>query len=241
MKNTFLLLSFMALVVGCDSPQRTRLATNGVNGNGLTYPSTTTGGTFTTSPTTGLPTGTTPTNTLGAGFESCDLSDKYQTIDIGFFGLCQSTQDELTFKFRTSLTSTSVRTCLIPIYKESSGSSTWIGQPQCTYTTAGQVVTGKLYKDRTGFTTYPVNGVIVMKEPLLPEYFACMQGYTGWPANLCATTGASAYCNYWGQMCPYGAKTNTQCDAEGRSYMNKICTDFKTKYTNSYIDIRTKN
>lgn len=234
----YILLSMFILAVGCDAPQRSRNPINYVNGSSLGNTSQSTTGGFTTVPTTGTTTGSSTGTTTG--LETCDLSDKYQTIDTGFFGLCQSTLDETVFRFKPSLSSPSVRTCLIPTYKEASGSSTWLGQPQCTYTTSGQTVNGKLYKDRPGYTSYPVNGVIVMKEPLLPEYFACMQGYTNWPANVCNTNSYTQYCQYWGPRCPYGGKSNTMCDTEARNYMTNICTTFKTKYTNSYIDIRIK-
>ena len=246
MKNYFLLLPVLLFVAACDAPQRSRMPTSYENNNyndptnasgsfnpadldgsnnGTTTPGGTTGGTTSTSP----------------GFENCDLSDKHHTIDIGFFGLCQSSQDETSFKFRTSLSSNSVRICLIPTYKDANGASTYIGNPQCTKTEANQIFTGKLYKDRPGFSTYPINGVIVMKEPLLPEYIGCMQGYTNWPGNACPMgPSSSSYCGYWMQACPYGSKTGAACDGEARNYMGNICSSFKTKYSNSYIDIRTK-
>lgn len=240
MKSYILLLSLLTLVASCDAPQRTRAP--GIYDNGLSsgdnnntsgsLPSNTTGA-IGGGGTTGSSTGTT------TGFENCDLGYKYHTVDTGHFGLCQSTADETLFKFKSSLTSTSVRTCLIPTYKEGSGSSTYIGQPQCTYTEAEKVVQGKLYKNRTGFTGYSLNGVIVMKEPLLPEYFNCMQGYTNWPANVCSGQN-SPYCAYWAPRCPYGGKSNGVCDTEARNYMGQICTAFKSKYSNSYLDIRTK-
>lgn len=235
MKHTFLIISLLVFMASCDAPRRTMAPVTGTNGNNLINPTTggTTGtGTFTP------PTTTTPT--LGTGFENCDLSSKYQTIDIGWFGICQSTADETQFRFKATLTSTTVRTCLIPTYKESNGSSTWVGQPQCTYTTAGQIVNGKLYKDRNGFASYPVNGVIVMKEPLLTEYFSCMNAYTSWPASVCSNGANASYCSYWGPRCPYGSTSNATCDVEGRNYMAQLCNSFKAKYSTSYVDIRTK-
>ena len=242
--KTLLALSLLTLLAGCDAPQRTRAPVTYVNGNN--YSGTATTGTSgfsngTTTTTTGTTTGTPNPVTSEAGFSNCDLSDKYQTIDIGFFGLCQSTQDETVFKFRTSLAQASVRVCLIPTYKDQSGSSTYIGQPQCTYTQSNAVISGKLYKDRPGFSNYPLNGVIVMKEPLLTEYFGCMQAYTSWPANVCSNSANAQYCAYWQPRCPYGGQTNVSCDTEGRNYMAVTCNNFKSKYTNSYIDIRLKN
>ncbi len=247
MKKNFLFLALLALVTGCDSPQRTRTPGTWMTG-GSTQNPVNQSGSFNPATTAGTASGVTSGSTSGSGsgtpspgFEACDLSDRFHTIDIGFFGLCQSTQDETLFKFKTSLTSTTVRTCLIPTYKESNGSSTYIGQPQCTYTTAGQVVQGKLLKNRQGFEQYPLNGVIVMKEPLLPQYIGCMNGYVNWPQNNCPNGPSStSYCAYWSPRCPYGGRSNGTCDTEARNYMGQICTSFKNQYSNSYIDIRTR-
>lgn len=235
-------LSLLTFLVGCDAPQRTRAPAEYITGSGFGSASTTGG--FNPTPQTIPPTTNTTGGsngvTQGPGFESCDLSDKYQTIDIGFFGLCQSTQNETLFRFKTSLSHQSVRICLIPTYKDSSGSSTYVGNPQCTLTSSGQVVSGQLYKDRAGFSSYQINGVIVMKEPLLPEYFQCMQAYVNWPINLCANGQNAQYCAYWGPRCHNGGPTNQVCDNEARNFMSVTCNNFKSKYSNSYIDIRTR-
>lgn len=244
MKKTLIALGFLTILTGCDTPQRTRIQTANTDSIG-TPPnnSWTTGGTSggtTTGTTTG---GTTGTGTVSTpGFENCDLSDKYHNIDIGHFGICQSTQDETVFKFRTSLGSTGSRICLIPIYKDASGSSTYLGNPQCTYTQSNVIIQGKVYKDRSGYSQYPVNGVIVMRENLTAEYFKCMHGYTNWPANACQSSSNVSYCNYWGRSCPYGPGNTqgTPCDYEARNYMSQICNSFKSKYGNAYTDIRTK-
>lgn len=246
MRNFFISCFLLTLIVGCDAPQRTRNPATWVNGSSLDNnnsasgnftPSTTSGSTSGTGTGTGT---TTPVVTTSPGFESCDISQKYYTVDIGYFGVCQSSQTETMIKFNPSLTSNSVRTCLIPTYKDAGGSSTYIGQPQCTYTTSNQVVTGSLYKDRPGFSGYPLNGLIVMKEPLLPEYIGCMQGYTNWPTNVCPNGPTTSYCQYWIPRCPYRGQTNAACDTEARNYMNNLCSTFKSKYSNSYIDIRLK-
>jgi hypothetical protein len=243
MKNYLMLILLSTFLVGCDSPQRTRAPAKWITGNSLddsgngwtvNNPSTTSGSSGNIGSTSG-------SNSGNSGYANCDLSDKYHTIDIGFFGLCQSTVNETLFKFRASLTSTSVRTCLIPTYKESNGSSTYIGQPQCTYTTSNKEISGQLVKNRQGFEHYPLNGVIVMKEPLTAEYFACMNAFVNWPANVCPNGQATnQYCSYWVPRCPNGAQTGSLCDAPAREYMSQTCTSFKTRYSNAYIDIRLK-
>ncbi len=239
MKKSLIFFSLLTLLIGCDAPQRTRAPQSWVNSGSLQDPGNQSG-TFNPSPSTGNQTGSTGSG-VNDGWQNCDLSNKYQTIDIGWFGLCQSTQDESLIRFKPSLTSSSTRVCLIPTYKAADNSSTYLGQPQCTYTTAGTVVTGKLYKDRAGFSDRPINGVIVMKEPLLPEYFNCMQGYLNWPANVCPYGPSSNNnCAYAFTQCPAGARTSAFCASEATNYMNQICTRFKSTYSNSYLDIRLK-
>lgn len=240
MKNILMTSLFLTLLVSCDSPQRSRNMASGVyggnlsdNGQGVLTPSDPSNPTNPTNPTTP------PAVTGTPGFENCDLSDKYHTIDTGYFGLCQSSQDETVFKFRTSLTSSSIRICLIPTYKEANGSSTYIGQPQCTLTTSNKVIDGKLYKNRSGYGHFPINGVIVMKEPLLNDYIGCMHGYVNWPRNACPNGASSSYCAQALSSC-LNAQTSQTCDTMARNYMGQICTAFKTQYSNAYIDIKLK-
>jgi hypothetical protein len=242
MKTSFFVLLF--LIASCDSPQRGRMPVNYVNSGSLNdpyFPGTTTGttnGGTTTGTSTG---GTTGSNTGSNGFENCDITPKYQTADIGLFGVCQNKLDETFFKFNPTLTLTSVRVCMIPTYKDQSGNSTYIGQPQCTFTTQGSVIQGRLVKDRQGYQNHPLNGMIVMRENLLPEYFGCMQAYTSWPLNACPQGAANSYCAYWLPQCgSYGAKTSANCDSGARAYMNSLCSQFKSKYSSAYVDITLK-
>lgn len=239
MKKSLLFIPLVTLLIGCDAPQRTRAPQSWVNSGSLQDPGNQSG-TLTPSTTSGSQSGS-GTTTANDGFQNCDLSNKFQTVDIGWFGLCQNSQDETLIRFKPSLTSTSTRTCLIPTYKAPDGSSTYLGQPQCTYTTAGTVVTGRLYKDRAGFSDRPLNGVIVMKEPLLPNYFNCMQGYLNWPANICPYgPTSSTSCAYAFSQCPNGARTSAYCSSQATNYMNQVCMAFKSTYSNAYIDITLK-
>lgn len=240
MKKIFILLPLFILVASCDAPQRTRFFNTEKSPLGDTDEAVPAGATQSTSGSLGTSGSGSGSNTANTpGFESCDLTQKYHSVSTGYFGVCQSTQDEKQIKFSPSLTSQQERICLIPTYKESNGSSTYIGNPQCTLTTSNQVISGQLYKDRPGFSNHPLNGVMVMKEGLVPEYMACMQGYVNWPRNRCSGTNDS-YCAYWVPSCPYGAQSNAQCDAEGKNYMAYLCNAFKSKYSNAYVDVRLK-
>lgn len=245
MKKLFLSIFFITLLSGCDAPQRGRLpmktdtlkdAVDAGTSNAISYnPGSLGSNTSTTKAETS--TGTADTN-----FPSCDLSSKYHTIDIGYFGLCQSTLNETLFKVKFSMATTSTRNCLIPLYKDANGSSTYIGQPQCTMVNESDaIIQGSLYKNRSGLESHPLNGIIVMKEQLLPEYFACMHAYINWLPQACPNGAySSQYCTYWMPRCPYGAKSNYACDQAAKGYMADMCNGFKSKYSNSYIDIRTK-
>jgi hypothetical protein len=219
--KTLLTLSLLAtLITGCDAPQRTRLVDNALSSNNLTQPN----GTFTPTPTTtttGSSSGGT-SNTLPSGFSSCDITPKYYSSGLGTIGICQSTLSETSIVFKSNLTDTSARTCLIPTYKDQSGSSAYIGQPQCLYTTENALVQGVLYKNRSGYSSYPLNGVMIMKESSLTPYYKCMD----------------AYVSYVSQACPYGAQTNASCDQYARNNMTQLCNAFKSTY--SYLDIRLK-
>jgi hypothetical protein len=231
MKTLFIFGLFSLLLTGCEAPQRGRIPANYVTGekfnSGNGFQSSTTSGT-TSGVTTGTTAGGTPApnsdNALNMpGFEKCDLNpQKNHASGIGYMGICQSSQDETLVAVKPTITNQDERTCLIPTYKETSGSSTYIGQPQCFLTMENQVVTGKLFKTRGGFQHYPINGAMIMKETSLGAYFKCMD----------------AYATYRSPACPYGPKTNAGCEQYARAYMDQLCQSFKAM--NAYIDARLK-
>lgn len=225
MKILLLTLPLLLIAVGCDSPQRTRLGSTVNTGNGLTAPDNSTNP-WGTGGSTGNGGGTTGSSGSGsvkpAGFENCDISAKYYAAGVNYMGICQSTLDETSVAVNSTV-SDSARTCLIPTYKDNSGSSTYLGQPQCFAPQAGVVTMGKLYKTRAGFTNNPITGVMVMKEISLTAYFTCM----------------NAYVNFRNPQCPYGAKTNAYCDSMAKAQMATICNNFKADH--AYIDICVKS
>lgn len=222
MKILLLTLPLLLFAVACDSPQRTRLGSTVNTGNGLTQPNTTTNP-WGTGGTTGSSTGSGSNgSTKPAGFENCDLSAKYYASGVNYIGLCQSTLDETSIAVNSTVSDTA-RTCLIPTYKDGSGSSTYLGQPQCFAPQAGVVTMGKLYKTRSGFTNNPISGVMVMKEASISAYYTCM----------------NAYVNFTHPNCPYGAKTNAYCDSMAKSQMQTICNNFKADHP--YIDVCVKS
>ncbi|MFL5784845.1 MAG: hypothetical protein ACJ76H_09565 [Bacteriovoracaceae bacterium] len=212
-----LIFSLLLIAVGCDTPTRSRFPT--ATGNGLAAP--TDGGLTPLDPSkSGTTTGTTTGGTTQTGFENCNLTTRSTTADLGSVGVCKSSQDETLVRFVTSMANTTTRTCLIPTYKDQSGNTTYLGDPQCTFTDAEKVYTGRLYKNRQGTSSYPVTGVMIMKETLLVDYFKCMDAYI-------------SYINYY---CP-AAPTYPPCVTGASQSRDSLCNYFKQKYPNSYLDL----
>ncbi len=214
----YIILSLLVVITACDTPTRSRFPNSTVAGNNSSAPGTgfDLGG-GTTVPTTGTPVPTSP------GFESCNLTKSHSTADLGSLGICRHSSDETQVRFVTSLTNSSSRTCLIPTYKDSTGSSIYLGDPQCTYTEAEKIYTGKLHKNRQGLSQLPINGVMIMREGLLVEYYACMDSYQKWIQYYCPANP-----NY------------APCVQNASNYRSTICTQFKTKYPNNYLDINLR-
>lgn len=241
MKTTLYILFSVFLVSACDNPARTRAPVTYVTSNNSSTTAGTASGAVGTTPGTinsGTTTagGTTGSTTV-SGFESCDLTQKYHTVDVGFFGLCQNTADKTIFKLSPGQTSSTSRVCLIPIFKDSNSKTMPIGDPQCTLTEAGKVVQGKLYK-YSSYESYALSGVMVMKESLLTPYYNCMNAYAKWLPLSCPNgVYTNSYCSYYMPMCPNGGQSNQSCATAANTYMNSVCTSFKNTYSSSYTQI----
>ncbi len=84
---------------------------------------------------------------------------------------------------------------------------------------ANQVYYTVLDKNRSGFTTLPISGMMVMFESMLVEYFACMDAYTKYIQLYCPTAQSATCVQY------------------ASNYRGQICNQFKTKYANYYLDL----
>jgi hypothetical protein len=237
--KVLLILPLFLTLTSCDAPVRGR-AVRTINGSGLEA----TSGNFSTpdSGSTGGTTGQTGSNPPGTpGFDSCNLSQQYHASALGHIGLCQNSQTETLFRFKPSMSDSSSRTCLIPTYKDVNGSSTYIGQPQCSFTESNVVLQGYLYKNREGFTDRPLNSVMIMKEGILQGYFNCMHGFVNWLQIACPNgPSTSSYCYNMIAMCPNGANTNGNCNVEAQRFRTDTCNRFKTTHAQEYLDIRTR-
>jgi len=248
MKLTSLYLVALFTLVACDGP--TRIRPSAVTGNNVVVPTTTAGATTTVSTsggttlvatTTGSSTGSTTGTTNGtvtAGFESCNTTaDKFHA-GIGNISICQSSSNELHFRMGFTVTDQTDGTCLVPLYKDTAGNSVYLGSAQCTKHNASQISYGYLQKTRSGYTGYPVNGVMVIKYSGTSAFFQCMQAYDINYNSCKVSTCQAAYGNNASLYAQCMNSLITSCDTNAKTYMANVCTAFKNSYP--YIDIRTK-
>ncbi len=234
MKTLVTSLLFLTILTSCDAPQRTR-SLGTTYGSGLSYNGTegsttsgnlggTTSGTSTSGSSTSGTTNGNGSTTLPSDFSACNTGTPFYSAGIGYTSLCQSTATDTSIRVMFTTTDQDSGTCLIPTYKDSAGNSMYLGQAQCTLHNANQVIYGSLPKTRSGFSSYPLNGAMIMKRTAINAYFTCMDAYVNFVDPV---------------YCPYGAKTSPTCDQTARNYMTNLCNQFKSQ--NSYMDIRLKN
>lgn len=230
----YLLPLFLFTLMACDVPsQRRQLIKSGTNS--VLPPSNISG-------VDGFNSGnTTPATspTSGTGFENCSLAPKGSTLVLGSIGVCQSSVDQKMVKFQSSSTDT-MRTCLIPTYKAADGSTLYLSsQPQCTSTIAGKIYTGSLVLNRAGYESYPMNGIIIMKENLLESYYQCMNSYSIAVQNgTCVSHPLYNTCRQ--QMAYYPYAHQTCCEQGARQIQEQVCSTFKGNFGTQYLDIRLR-
>jgi hypothetical protein len=225
-----LLASISLVLTACDAPQQRRLAgtynnnpltTNSGQGDGTVGFGTTTGSSGTTTGTaTGSTTGTTTGQTI-----NCASNALAFHAGIGNVEVCQDASNEVYFKLGFSVTDQADGTCIVPMYKDGTGNSTYLGSAQCTKHNQGQVVFGNVSKNRNGYAGYPINSVMVLKYSGTGAFFQCMNAY-GSAFNSC--------------MSQYGGNAFYQsyCDTQAKTYMANLCNTFKSNYPYSQVNTR---
>jgi hypothetical protein len=241
MSFKILALALLFILVGCDTPTRSRPIPN-LSGS-ETY--TTTPGNSSTSssgfgPANGSTTGqtssggsTTNSPTRPPGFENCSFTITGYAAGIGQIYACQSSADETQIGIKSTQTNQD-RTCLIPMYKDQNGGSTYLSkEPQCFIQTSGSEVFGKLSKTRAGFQNHPLNALMIMKYNSLSAFYTCMDALTTFADPRCPMGMQTP--PYQQNVYPY-AYINCMQLAQAR--MNQICSDFKTMH--SYVELKLK-
>lgn len=239
-KSKIFLLIWVAssslLMNSCDAPRATRTSSHGQAYNSaFNYgsPSSNSGSllenanTSTTNNNSNTNTSTTnSTITIPSGAENCDWSQDgttgYKigaahfaadetTVANGSYNICQSSNSETTVFFQIKNPISSEQVCLIPMY-DNAGYSTYLGEPRCfTPSDAGKIYTITLYKNRSGFSNYSINGVMMMRDK---NYFFT----SPYPTNYqISTVDAYLYCSNY--LATYGNNAYCQAFSTGGHYV----------------------
>ncbi|GEM_PF-621314 len=142
--------------------------TSGTTSSGTTTGSSTTGGDDTSGSIT-VPSEVSQCNWSSngsTGFQStgAHLSPNEDNASEGAYTLCQSSSNPLDIWLQVKNPITSEQLCLIPTY-HSGTNSVYIGEPKCLYVRSNTTLYKiSMIKNRSGFSTYPVTGVMVMRD-----------------------------------------------------------------------------
>lgn len=225
--KTLIVLSLFALTA-CDAPVKVRTAPTdafsgsiNTSGNGSTGFNLTpgTGGTTTGTTNGGTTTGST---TGSSGGINCIKTVTAFHSGLGSVDVCQDSANEVMFRLGFNTTDQSDGTCVVPMFRDSSGNSLYLGNAQCTKHNQGQVVTGQLDKNRQGYAGYQINSVMVLKYSGTNAFFQCMNAYGS---------------QYNGCMSSFGGNPFYQsyCQSQAQTYMTTICNTFKSSYPYSQV------
>jgi hypothetical protein len=235
MKTLLLTALTLAAITGCDAPQRVRTSGESfsgsvdTSGNGTgnfgNTTGTSTGGSTTGGSTTGGTTGSTTGGTTGGQNINCIKTVTAYHAGLGNVDVCQDSANEVYFKLTFSTTDQMDGTCVVPMYKDASANSTYLGSAQCTKHNQGQVVFGNLNKNRNGYSGYQINSVMVIKYSGSTAFFQCMNGYGSYYQSC-----MSSYLNN-----PF---YQNYCNSQATTYMTNLCNTFKTNYPYSQVSTR---
>jgi hypothetical protein len=228
--KTALFITLLFGLAACDAPMRVRTnptTVNGVNdGSGINTNGPGTGGFDPVGTTTGTTTGGGTTgNTSGGQSINCIKNAVAFHAGLGNVDVCQDSGNEVLFKLTFSTTDQSDGTCVVPMFKDSTGNSLYLGNAQCTKHNQGQSMIGQLNKNRPGHSGYQINSVMVLKYSGTNAFFQCMNGY-GFRLNEC--------------MAQFGGNPfyQTYCQGQAQTYMTNLCNAFKNNYPYSQVNTR---
>lgn len=225
---------FLIMMVGCDAPTRNRYPTvpefnsgdvsfgsggftNGGTGDNITEGGSGTGGSGGDSGSGGSG------DSQQQGYEHCSLATTIYGGTMGYFGLCQHSQDERGFKFKFTMNytcqggnnqSTNCGSCFIPMHLGTSGSFA-LGPAQCVHNQAGQEYYGTFQKARNE----QINSIMVIHRYSVDSFFQCM----------------GAYDQYLSQC--YGGAANPSCVQAASNYANQVCQSFVSTHRNHYKQV----
>jgi len=228
--------SSLLWMTSCDAPRTTRTSSHGsTNSSVFSYgsPNTTSGSLLgsnnsnSNSNNTDTPTTTIdPSITVPSGAENCNWSQDgttgynigaahfaadESTLTDGAYNICQHPSSETTIFFQLKNAISSEQVCMIPMY-DNAGYSTYLGEPRCfTPSIAGKIYTITLYKNRSGFSNYSINGVMMMRDK---NYFFTSPYPTTYKIS---TVDAYLYCSNY--LAAYSNDTYCQVFSSGGHYV----------------------
>lgn len=220
-----LVASSVLVANSCDAPRTTRTSSAGSTNSSSAFnygsPTSNNGSLLdntsnNTTDNSGNTDTTTSTVSIPSGAENCDWSkdgttgykigaahfaSDETTVADGAYNICQHPNSETTVFFQIKNAISSEQVCVIPMY-DNAGYSTYLGEPRCfTPSTAGKIYTITLYKNRSGFSNYSINGVMMMRDKTYffnSPYPTTYKIYTVdaylYCANYLAAYGSDAYC-----------------------------------------------
>lgn len=212
-----LMIFALFLTVACDAPKQTRYPTSS------TYDSVTGSGSFYGDSTTGSITDQTDDSfdstdgdsvTSNAGFENCNIGHRYSGGSIGYFGLCQSSQDERVFATSFAESDLSDGTCFVPMYIDG-GVSHNVGRAECVHNQANKTYYPILYKNQNK----EINAVMIIKYSSINSFMQCMNA-------------KSDYIN--GHP---GCIYNQTCVNQAQQYASTVCTSFVNNHGSHYKQV----
>lgn len=236
MKYATLILLLNILVISCDTPVRTRVPVTD---------------SFTASEVN--PAGQSDTIIKGSdkiddpidpqnqtGFDHCPYLDpEFDGGSMGYFGLCQNSDDRRVFKAVFAQTSTQGN-CFIPIHILDNGNSYKLGKAECVHNQPDRNYYMTLTKESTPPNyTFPrpeqVNGVMVIKIQSVNAYMGCMNAKEDF---FIATNGCCFQRTYNQSTGRYNCvQPNQQCEPSANNYANNICNMFVQNHSNNYRQV----
>jgi hypothetical protein len=226
------------LITACDAPVKTRVPTapsyNNISGQGVVDNGVNVNN---NNNNTGSGGSTGNNGSSEPGYENCDLSLQFSGGSLGYFGICQNTQDERKFKAVFAQSNTS-GTCFVPVYIQNGGSSYKLGIAECVHNQANTNYFMTLNKEMMPPTfSYPrseqINGVMVIQSSSVNAYMGCMNA----KADYFVATYGCCYqqVQYSGRL--YCLQTNPQCESAANSYANNVCNSFVQNHSNKYRQV----
>jgi hypothetical protein len=147
---------------------------------------------------------------LGNEFSGCDLNS-FQFSDFGGVAICQSNTQDTKFKVRFTRTNNGNGTCIIPMNRNQSGGSEYIGIAQCMRHVSGEEVTGNVVKNRTNYESYNINSIMIMDFTTVQPFMICMHAADDFYRDNCQNLN------------PYSLQL---CQQNAIHYKNSLCTQF---------------